>query len=244
VLSKVFWTVKRYGVAVGGFVQRKRLAWFLFSLRLRAIWMRTRLELDVAPDVVIGRGIRVILKPQSPAKLVIGAGVRIEDGVRILLHSGELRIGAKSWLRANCLLNVWGTFVMGPENIVSWYSTIHCGESVTFGSQVGLAERVTVADSMHYFTEPETFFYHNTRHAPVVVGDNTWLAPGVTVTHGTQVGSHCILGAGAVVSGHVPDGHLVAGTAASTRELRLPWKTSAHSNGARPRSATAAQPCQ
>ena len=122
------------------------------------------------------------------------------------------------------MLNLRGRFEMGAGSIISWYSVVHCGESVTFGSLVGLAERVTVADSTHYFTEPDVFFYENTRHAPVVIGHNTWLAPGATVTAGARIGQHCIIGANAVVGGTVADGHVVTSGKPAARKLQLPWE--------------------
>ncbi len=173
-LSKTFWTAKRYAAAATTRRNRVRAQLFAKRLRLRALWARVDLDLQIAGDAIIGRRLRLELEPGTRAALVLGPRSVIRDDVTILLRGGgELRLGADGELRSHCLLNLRGPFVLGPGCIVSWYSVIHCGESVTFGSYVGLAERVTVADSTHYFTEPDVFFYQNTRHAPVSIGHNT-----------------------------------------------------------------------
>jgi acetyltransferase-like isoleucine patch superfamily enzyme len=237
-LSKAFWVVHRVVSTLGRNVQRKRRNVFVMRLRFRALLMRTHLELEVADDVIIGRRVRVQLVPQTRAKLVLSRGVVVYDDTKMLLHSGEILIGPRVHLRSGSLLNVHGRLQIGEGSIIGWYCVVHCGSSVTLGKLVGLAERCTIADSTHYFTEPDTFFYNNTRHSPVVIGDNTWLAPGSIVTQGSDVGSHCIIGAGATVGRTVPNGHLVTAAKSELREMRLPWnrKESAkpEANGAEP----------
>jgi acetyltransferase-like isoleucine patch superfamily enzyme len=89
----------------------------------------------------------------------------------------------------------------------------------------GAAENVTIADSTHFFTEPEAHWYHNVRTAPIHVGTNTWLCPKVSVVSGVDIGSHCIVGSNSVVTRSVPSGSLVSGVpAAVVRSLDLPWR--------------------
>ena len=52
---------------------------------------------------------------------------------------------------------------------------------------------------------------------------NTWICPKVTLTRTADVGSHCIVAAGSVVVGSVPDGHLASGVPATSSPMRLPW---------------------
>jgi acetyltransferase-like isoleucine patch superfamily enzyme len=222
-LSKMFWTAHRVIGSLSTSIQRKRRDLFVLRLRAHAIFIRTQLDVQVADDVVIGRRVHVQLSPNSSAKLVLARGVIIQPDVKIYLHSGEVLLARGTQLRSNVVLNIRGRFEMGPESIISWGSVVHCGSSVTFGSKVGISENCTVADSYHYFTEPNAFFYNNTRHSPVVIGDNTWLATGATVTSGVTVGDHCIIGAGAVVSRDVPSGHVVSAPKSEIRDGRLRW---------------------
>jgi len=47
--------------------------------------------------------------------------------------------------------------------------------------------------------------------APIVVGRNVWIGAGATVLQGVTIGDDAVVAAGAVVSGDVPRGVLVAG---------------------------------
>jgi acetyltransferase-like isoleucine patch superfamily enzyme len=208
-------------------VQRRRRDLLLFRLRARAVWNRVDLDLQVAEGAFIGRRVRIHLDPRSSAKLVVADGAVIHHDATIYLHSGEVHLGPGSHLRSNCVLNIRGRFELGEQSIIGWGTVIHCGSAVTIGAKVGVAENCTVADSVHFFTDPETFWYHNTRHAPVVIGSNTWVAAGVTITSGTTIGDYCILGSGAVVNHDVPSGHIVSAPRMQMREGRLPWKRKA-----------------
>ncbi|MBD5584465.1 MAG: sugar O-acetyltransferase [Clostridia bacterium] len=47
--------------------------------------------------------------------------------------------------------------------------------------------------------------------APIEIGDNCWIAGNVTVLAGAKIGSGCVIGAGSVVAGSIPDGSLAYG---------------------------------
>jgi acetyltransferase-like isoleucine patch superfamily enzyme len=50
--------------------------------------------------------------------------------------------------------------------------------------------------------------------APIVVGRNVWIGAGATVLQGVRIGDDAVVAAGAVVTGDVPAGVLVAGVPA------------------------------
>ena len=47
--------------------------------------------------------------------------------------------------------------------------------------------------------------------APITIGDNCWLAGNVTVLAGAKIGNGCVIGAGSVVAGTIPDNSLAYG---------------------------------
>lgn len=47
--------------------------------------------------------------------------------------------------------------------------------------------------------------------APVIVGDNTWVASGSIICPGVTIGRNCVIGAGSVVTHDVPDNMLAFG---------------------------------
>ena len=122
-------------------------------------------------------------------------------------------------------MNLAGHLRLDGDNPVSWGTVVHCSNDIHLEEMAGIAEQVTIADSSHYFTTPDEHFWHNVTKGSVHVGRNTWICPKVTLTRNADVGSHCIVGAGSVVVGAVPDGHLASGVPAVASPLPLPWAT-------------------
>jgi len=52
------------------------------------------------------------------------------------------------------------------------------------------------------------------RVAPVVIEDNVWIGRGAIVLPGVVIGSHSVVGAGAVVTRNIPERTVVAGNPA------------------------------
>lgn len=224
-LGPAYRAVRRNMAAVMAAVYRLRRLVFVTRVKALAWWQRSKIDLKIAPDVRLGRRIRVEVEPRIRMKVRFGPRTRLDDGVLLLLKGGTLDCGPGTWLRRDVVVNVSGELVLVDGNIMSWGTTLHCAESVRFEPLASAAEGVTVSDSSHYFTDPETFFYMNTRTEPVVIGANTWLCPKSTVTQGVRIGSHCILASNSVAISDVPDGHLASGVPArDVRPLRLPWR--------------------
>lgn len=89
---------------------------------------------------------------------------------------------------------------------------IKIGDNVMFGP------RVTVATPCHPFVADERIAhkyedgFHDWEYAkPVDIGDNVWIAAGVTVCGGVKIGSNSVIAAGSVVVRDIPEGVLAAG---------------------------------
>jgi acetyltransferase-like isoleucine patch superfamily enzyme len=223
--TSVFWTVKEANPV--RYLYRYRRAVLLAKLRLSAVWHRATVEVDLAPDLRVGRDIRITVEPGSHNVFRIGPRSYIEDRVVIMLKGGTVLLGPQSGLRHGSMLNISGRLEFVDTNVLSWGTIVHCAESVRFEPMAGAAEYCTVADSTHYFTEPMAYFYDNVRTAPIVIGANVWLCPRSAVTMGVTIGDHCIIGSNSVVVADVPDGHLATGVPATARPLRLPWDEAA-----------------
>jgi acetyltransferase-like isoleucine patch superfamily enzyme len=220
--KRLFWALKDANPM--RYVWRYRRAVLLARVRVSAVWHRATIELDVAPDLRVGRDVRITVQPGTHNVLTVGPRSYFDDRVLILLKGGTVRLGPQTGLRRDVLLNVPGNLEFVDTNVLSWGCVLHCAESVRFEPMAGAAEYVTVADSTHYFTEPMAYFYDNVRTAPIVVGANTWLCPRSAVTMGVTIGDHCIIASNSVVTADVPPGHLASGVPATmVKPIRLPW---------------------
>ena len=55
---------------------------------------------------------------------------------------------------------------------------------------------------------------------PIVIGDDVWIGRRVMVMPGVHIGSHCIIGAGAIVTKDIPDWAIAAGSPAVVKKYR------------------------
>ncbi|MGJ0118522.1 DapH/DapD/GlmU-related protein [Williamsia sp. MIQD14] len=60
------------------------------------------------------------------------------------------------------------------------------------------------------------------RAAPIVIGENSWLAAAVTVGAGVTIGRNSVIGAGSVVLSDIPDNAVAVGAPARVVRLTSP----------------------
>lgn len=201
-----------------------RARWFWLRVKIAAARSHALVSVEIAADARIGRRVRVDIENASRGSLHIGPGAVVDDDVRIQLVGGSVTIGAHSEVRRACVLDVAGVFALEGRNLLSWATVVHCAESIRFEEYATCGEFVTLADSAHFFSEPDESHRENVDSAPITVGRNTWIGAKATITRGVSIGAYSIVGAHSVVTRDVPDGHLAAGAPAEVvRRVDLPW---------------------
>jgi len=201
---------------------RARRAQWIAKAQLKARAARASLELDVHPTARVHAGAVLSIAHGTHNRMTIGPACRIEEGVVLVLNGGTVELGPRVEIRRNTVLHVDGHLSMAGDNILSWGCTIHCGERVDVDEFAGASEYVTIADSRHFHTDEERFFYHNAATDPVRIGRNVWLAAKATVLPGSDIGDCAVVGCNSVVSGAVTKATLVAGAPARPIRSTLP----------------------
>jgi acetyltransferase-like isoleucine patch superfamily enzyme len=188
------------------------------SARLR----NATIELDIAPDVYVGRGVQIDVWAHTSNRVVIGPGVRLNDESLIWVQGGNVEIGAGSGLRRRATLNCNGDLRIGEHVILSWGSMVHCAERVEIGDLTMIGEYVTIVDSSHLRTPLDVNARPHTRTKPIRIGRNTWIGAHAIVAPGVTVGDGAWVGGGAVATKDVPAFWLVGGNPARPiRELEI-----------------------
>lgn len=91
--------------------------------------------------------------------------------------------------------------------------------SITIGDDVQLGPNVQLLTPTHPL-DPDARRARWEAGEPITIGDNVWLGGGVIVLPGVSIGSHSVVGAGAVVTKDLPEGVLAVGNPARvTREF-------------------------
>jgi acetyltransferase-like isoleucine patch superfamily enzyme len=174
------------------------------------------LTLRLGRDVTIGRECIVELADGLDGSLELGDGAVLQSRIRLQPWGGAIAVGAHAQVRDGCELKSRGELRLGERVICGRNATLHCHESITLGDCVGLAERVTIADSDHSNDGSAVFFMEQpVISEPVVLGRNVFCATNSVILRGSRVGDNAVVAAGAVVTGgELPSGWLIGGVPA------------------------------
>lgn len=196
---------------------------------LRGIWYRwsngqawnqlfvgTRCQFKRWRHMQIGRGVKighdVTLAASKPGSLVLGEACSIGAFSKVVvntglgLQSGHIRLGKYTSIGEYAYLGGAGGLEIGNDCIVGQYLSCH----------------------------PENHVYQNTElpirlqgvsRKGIRIGNDCWIGSKVTIVDGAQVGNHCIIAAGSVVLGNIPDYAVIGGVPAKILKMRNGVKT-------------------
>lgn len=162
----------------------------------RVLRHRLRRRVRLGRGVACGR--HVHLEADPGARIVVGDGVRLGDGTRLIARSGTLEIGPGSVLGARCTIVALG--------------------GVALGTGVRLGDWVTVTDFEPAAPDAESpTRAQPLRVAAVSVGDAAVLDHGACVLPGVQIGPRARIAAHAVLAADVPEDGTADGAPAAVR---------------------------
>ena len=114
----------------------------------------------------------------------------------------------------------YGVFTSLGENFYANFNfTVLDVCRVSIGDNVFVGPNVSVLTPKHPLVSEERNVYigaggqYTDREygAPVKIGNNCWIAGNVTILAGAEIGDGCVIGAGSVVAGKIPDNSLAYG---------------------------------
>lgn len=125
-----------------------------------------------------------------------GKKLRVKSGAEISLNSS---VGNNSELGTRCMIQsnvtIGDNVIMGPD--IKIYSRNHKTERIDIPIQ---------QQGKHFLSTH--------------IGNDVWIGANVVITAGVKIGNHCVIAAGAVVTGDVEDYTIVGGVPAKTLKRR------------------------
>lgn len=127
-----------------------------------------------------------------------------------LFGKGQMKIGSNCEFAHGCDFEVHGsgTLEIGEGTYFNRYCLISAHDYVSVGKQCFFGPGVKIFDNNHKFSK-ENGVSTNLSTAPITIGDHCWIASDVIILKGTTIGNNCVIGAGCIVQGEIPDGTLV-----------------------------------
>jgi acetyltransferase-like isoleucine patch superfamily enzyme len=156
--------------------------------RLTLARVRGRGRVRVEGRAYLGRGVRLAVAPG--ARLVLGAGCTLGEGVRVGVAGGEVRIGAGARIGERATLVALAGIVLGERCEIGPYALV-----ADAGPGVADVERPIRLQPV--------------RAAPIEVGAGARAGAHAALLAGARVGAAAVLGSYAVVADEVAPGAVV-----------------------------------
>lgn len=104
-------------------------------------------------------------------------------------------------------------------------SDFHCESNARIGSDVLISSRVAFISNDHDFSDPDLSVFQGARlpAAEIIIEGDTLIGFGTTIVAPARVGRGAIVGAGSLVVGDLPGGHVYVGRPA--KPIRPRWKS-------------------
>ncbi len=130
--------------------------------------------------------------------------------------AGQIRLGDESWIERNAVLWAFGGSIrLGQRVFVGPHATIYGHGGVEIGEWTMVSMGATILSSNHTIPPMDRCMrWEPDELRPTKIGRDVWIGAHAVILGGTTLGDGVVVGAGSVVSGEVPAGHVVAGVPA------------------------------
>lgn len=152
-----------------------------------------RLKITKEKNVTLARPImhlgKMSIRCSSEGKLKIGSGFSCRDDILFNISQGEVDIGDNVFLNDGIKIN--------------------CRKRIVIGDCVIMGQNVLLYDHDHDYTKGKDAMISSFKEDEIIIGNNVWIGSNVVILRGSHIGSGCVIGAGAVIKGDIPDNMLV-----------------------------------
>lgn len=173
----------------------------------------------------LGRGVRFF----HASKIQLGKWVKIEDhcylsalgqeGISIGNNSG---IGAFSRIVVSTSFNQIGSHIRIGQNVgIGEYAYLGGAGGLEIGDDCIIGQYFSCHPENHVFEEPDKpIRLQGVQRKGIRIGKDCWIGAKVTVLDGVEIGDHCVIAAGAVVTKSMPAYSVIGGVPAKVIKER------------------------
>jgi len=128
-----------------------------------------------------------------------------------VIYGKNLSIGSHTTWRRNfsVILSKKGQLSIGENCFFNNDCSIAADTKITIGDGCIFGESVKIYDSNHKFKKGIPFKEQGYSGGSVEIGRHCWIGSGVIILKGAKISDNCVVGAGCVVKGVIPEGSIV-----------------------------------
>ncbi len=182
-------------------------------------------QVDIDASVKLDGGFQIQIKGRDN-HLVIGANTVLGSGVIELRNNAcSIKIGEHCFLNGSFRCRAGDSHIrLGDKTTMMMaHISLHEAGYITLGDDCMLSGDITMdVSDMHSILDVETGIRLNPPR-DILIGDHVWLAQGVRIMKGAQIGQDCIIGSRAMVCGAIPANSLAVGMPARVMRSGVTW---------------------
>jgi acetyltransferase-like isoleucine patch superfamily enzyme len=145
--------------------------------------------------------------PETVGDVRLGEGTCCGPGVRLLAgSSGHIAIGRRCNLKAGVVIACYGgTVILGDRVSVGEYTVIYGHGGVIVGAAVAIGPHCTISSQEHIAGSKLALRFSGEGLAQTRIEAGAIVSANCVITAGVKIGSRTLVGAGSVVTEHLPD---------------------------------------
>ena len=99
-----------------------------------------------------------------------------------------------------------GKVKIGDNCFFNNYCSIFSNKKIKIGNGTIFGENVKIYDHNHRFKDQNVLIKNQGySNGEIFIGDNCWIGSNVTILKGAKIGNNCVIGAGCIIKGEVPN---------------------------------------
>lgn len=135
----------------------------------------------------------------------------VQRAMLSLFYGSKMKIGkGTTWRRGFSVMKDNDAFIkIGEDCFFNNDCSINANHYIEIGGGTIFGENVKIYDHNHRFNQHKAIKLQGFSNGNVVIGCRCWVGSNVTILKGTEIGNNCVIGAGCIISGKVPDNSIV-----------------------------------
>lgn len=113
-----------------------------------------------------------------------------------------------------CACNERATISIGKRTTIGYHTFIFASERIEIGDDCLIAPFVYLVDSNHQIEKGININLQPNVTAPIIIGNDVWIASNVTILKGTVIGNGAVVASNSVVNKNVPENEIWGGSPA------------------------------